>query len=169
MAKKAVRDEITIKSLATGLGVSVQLLNRLAQQGVVIKTRHGHCEQWASVRGYIEYREQIESDRAAPDETSAGERVKSERARKLKLENDEKELRLVQMPDAVSTLDAIVGPLKADLAGVPARVSDDVAARRRIEDAIDIVLTNLADRFRQAVSALRAGRDPLSADETDDR
>ncbi|HRD76830.1 MAG TPA: hypothetical protein PK264_12995 [Hyphomicrobiaceae bacterium] len=168
MAKNAVREEISVKRLAEVIGVGERWLQQLETQGVIAKTRHGRYLLAESVQAYIKFKVDSEVARVTPSETNAGERVKEERARKLKLENDEKELRLVQTPDAVAALDAIVGPLVADLAGVPAKVTSDVAERRRIEDAIDTVLRGLADRFAKAGSDLRAGRDPLAADDEDD-
>lgn len=168
MALKGVHEEISVKLLAEILGIGERWVQQLEKQGVLIKSGHGRYDLAASVQAYIAFKVASEVARAAPMESNAGERVKSERARKLKLENDEKELRLVQTPDAVAALDAIVGPLKADLSGVPARVTDDVAERRRIEDAIDVVLSGLSDRFKQAGAALRTGRDPLSSGEEDD-
>jgi len=168
MALKGVHEEISVKFLAEVLGVTERWVQQLEKQGVLKKSGRGRYDLAASVQAYIKFKVESEVARAVPEESSPGERVKAERARKLKLENDEKEHRLVQTPDAVAALDAIVGPLRSDLAGVPARATDDVALRRRIEDAIDIVLRGLADRFKQAGAALRAGRDPLSSLDADD-
>lgn len=168
MAIKAVHEEISVKFLAQVLGVTERWVQQLEKQGVLTKTGRGRYDLAASVQAYIAFKVESEVARVTPEVTSPGERVKVERARKLQLENDERERRLVQMPDAVAALDAIVGPLRADLSGVPARVTDDVAERRRIEDAIDAALRGLADRFGKAGRALRAGRDPLAADDEDD-
>ena len=168
MALKGVHDEISVKFLAEVLGVGERWVQQLEKQGVIKKSGHGRYDLAASVQAYIKFKVESEVARVTPEETSPGERVKAERARKLKLENDEREHRLVATPDAIAALDAIVGPLTAGLAGVPARLSDDVAERRRIEHEIDAVLRGLADRFKKASGDLRAGRDPLSADEEDD-
>lgn len=168
MALKGVHEEISVKLLAGILGVSERWVQQLEKQGVLKKNGRSRYDLAASVQAYTKFKVESEVARAVPEESNPGERVKAERARKLKLDNDEKERRLVQMPSAVAALDAIVGPLKADLAGVSARVTDDVALRRRIEDATDAVLRGLADRFAKAGRDLRAGRDPLSAGDEDD-
>lgn len=168
MAKAALDETVSVRDLAKVLGVTERWVQQLEKQGVLVKVRRGQYNLAAAVQSYIAFKVESEVARAVPEETSPGERVKAERARKLKLENDEKELRLVQTPDAIAALDAIVGPLMTDLAGVPARVTDDVAMRRQIEDAIESVRRRLADRFEKAGADLLAGRDPLSADEEDD-
>lgn len=168
MAKTAASETISVRALAEVLGITERWVQQLEKQGILVKVGRGRYNLAAAVQAYIAFKVESEVARAVPEETSPGERVKTERARKLKLENDEKELRLVQTPDAVAALDAIVGPLIADLAGVPARATDDVALRRDIEDAIRSVLKGLADRFEKAGADLQAGRDPLSPDGEDD-
>jgi phage terminase Nu1 subunit (DNA packaging protein) len=161
-------DEVSIAKLGDVLGVGERWVQQLEAQGVLRKSARGRYPLAASVQAYTKFKVDSEVARANPEETTPGERVKAERARKLKLENDERELHLVAMPSAVTALDVIVGPLKSGLAGVPARVTDDIALRRRIEDAIESVLWDLADRARKASVALRQGRDPYSAVEADD-
>lgn len=168
MAKAAVNETVSVKVLANVLGITERWVQQLEKQGILEKVGRGRYNLAAAVQGYIAFKIESEVARAVPAETSPGELVKVERARKLRLENDERELRLVQTPDAVAALDAIVGPLMADLAGVPARATDDVALRRNVEDAIGSVLHGLADRFEKAGADLLAGRDPLSSADEDD-
>ena len=167
MSLASVHEEISVTFLAETLGIGERWVQSLTKDGVLVKNGHGRYDLAASVQAYIKFKIESEVARATPAETSPGERVKTERARKLKLENDERELQLVAMPDAIAALDVIVGPLKADLAGGPARATDDVAMRRKIENAIEPVLSGLADRFVEAGEALRTGRDPYSSDEED--
>ncbi|WP_409560204.1 hypothetical protein [Hyphomicrobium sp. MC8b] len=163
-----VDDEVSVTDLGKVLGVGERWVQQLDAQGILTKSARGRYPLAASVQAYTQFKVESEVARAIPEETSAGERVKAERARKLKLENDERELLLVAMPEALTALDVIVGPLKAGLAGVPARVTDDIAERRRIEDAIEVVLKDLAKRLEQAGDAMRQGRDPYSAVEAAD-
>ncbi|WP_024275975.1 hypothetical protein [Hyphomicrobium sp. 802] len=163
-----VDDEVSVTDLGKVLGVGERWVQQLDAQGILTKSARGRYPLAASVQAYTLFKVESEVARAIPEETSAGERVKAERARKLKLENDERELLLVAMPEALTALDVIVGPLKAGLAGVPARVTDDIAERRRIEDAIEVVLKDLAKRLEQAGDAMRQGRDPYSAVEAAD-
>lgn len=104
-----------------------------------------------------------------PRETSLDETTfETERTRKLKLENDETERQLIRIEDAVAAIDAIVGLIPAELSAVPARVTDDIALRRKIEDAIDNALNALSKRCFRAVADLEAGRDALGEAAPDD-
>lgn len=114
-----------------------------------------------SVQGYLRF---LQDEQRKATKSAGDAEVRRERARKLKLDNDENEGFLVRTEDAIAALDAIVGPIKSELAGVAPRVTDDVAMRRRIDDAIDDALSGLADRCQKSSDDLRSGRDALAAD-----
>ena len=135
-------------------------LRELANKGYLVKSGRGEYELGSSVQGHIRYIREMElgsgvSSRAA---------YLAERARKLKLDNDEKENLLISTELAVSAVDYIVGELRTNLAAVPAKVSDDVVARRHVESVIDDVLNAVADRFQRAGELLRQGRNPFDDD-----
>lgn len=158
---------MTAAELGSVIGVSARRVQQLAQQGIFEKDGRSKYPLAASVKSYIDHK--LKSEIAKRDVvTTADEAVKIERARKLRLENEQTERSLVPMAAAVAAIDAIVGPVRSDLAGVPARVTDDVGERRAIEDAINTVLNGIADRLRKAGQALRSGRDPLQTGEEDD-
>ncbi len=156
--------QVSAKDLASVLGLTTRRLQQLAKQGVLAKTGHGKYELGRCVQAYVDWKTNSEIDRAT-DSSSADEQVKLERARKLRRENDEGEHRLIQTSDATAAVEMIVGGLRTDLSAVPARVTTDVAERRRIENEIDTVLGKLADRFEKVGEALQAGRDPDEADQ----
>ena len=157
---------ISVKSVATNLGISEKWVNDLSNRGYFEKTSRGKLDLWSVVNGWARYREELKnSELASRISGSADEEVKIERARKLKLENDEREAKLIDTDLGIAAVDLIVGMLRTDLAGVPARITEDVGLRRRAEEAIDGVLAGLAARFGKAARALRDGRDPTELDD----
>jgi len=168
MAPNMVHEEISTENLGLVLGLTPQRINQLTHSGVFVKAGHGRYNLPNAVQAYVAYKIESESRRGDGEASGAGEEVKRERARKLRLENDEKERTLVDTGNAITALDVIVGLLRSDLAGVPARVADDVTLRRRIEHAIDQSLGGLADRLAKTGAALREGRDPDEAIAEDD-
>ncbi len=139
-------------------------LRELADKGYLVRAGRARYELAASVRGYIRFIRETEVA-TVNRKSDARAEFEAERARKLKLENDERENMLIGTPLAISAVDYIVGTLRTDLAAVPARASEDVATRRRVENAIDDVLDGLAGRFEKAADALAQGLDPIEADE----
>lgn len=158
---------LTATELGSVIGVSARRVQQLAKQGIFSKDGRSKYPLAASVKAYIDWKLKSEIERR-DDATTADESVKIERARKLRLENEQTERSLVSMASAVGAVDAIVGPIRSELAGVPARVTNDVGKRRAIEDAINRVLQAIDRRLRKAGEALEAGRDPLQAGEEDD-
>jgi len=164
MAKFNPGMEVGTADLAAILGRTDRWIRDLENQGVLQKTARGRYKLAASVQAYVEWRLKAEVDRRY-DESDARQQIEIERARKLRLQNDEAENKLVPTDLGIAAVDFIVGILRTDLAGVPALITEDVALRRRAEDAIDQVLNSVADRFEKASAALEQGRDPLEADE----
>jgi hypothetical protein len=70
------------------------------------------------VQGYIRWLKARKSSKSAGDED-----IRRERARALKMANDETERLLVRTDDAMASLDAVVGVIRSDLAGVAARAT----------------------------------------------
>lgn len=153
--------EIEVGVAARLIMVTPRRIQQLAAEGWIKKP----YTIVSVVQGYIRF---LQDEQRKGSRTTEDNAVKAERARKLRLENDATEHITVLTEDAIAALDAIVGPLKSELAGVAPRVTDDIPLRRRIEDAIDAVLGELAKRFGKAGADLRSGRDALGADAPDD-
>lgn len=141
-------------------------LRELSDRGFLVKAGRAQYELAASVQGYIRFVRETEVA-AAQDTATSRELYEAERARKLKLENDQREALLVETPDALAAIDHIFGEVRTALAGIAPRLTEDVAERRRIEDGIDIVLNELSTKLDQAGTALQEGRDPLTAGDED--
>ena len=139
-------------------------LRELADKGYLVKSGRAEYELAASVQGYIRFIRETEVERQVGQQNARAE-FETERARKLKLENDERDGILIDTRTAIAAVDYITGVVRTELAGVPARASEDVATRRRVENAIDDVLNALAKRLEKAGAALSEGRDPFEADE----
>ena len=116
------------------------------------------------VQGYIKF---LKEDQRRSSQVRANSEVQREQARKLWLENEEKEAHLVRIESAMAAIDDIFGAVRGAIAGLPSRVTADPVLRRNFEDEFDAVLQGLAERLQQNASALRAGRDLTEADPED--
>ena len=156
--------DLTAAQMAELFGVSDRHVRRLEKQGVFKKTGRGKYNATASLEAYLEAKSETDIGDDL-ESVSAGEEVKIERARRLRLQNDELENNLISTVNAINAVDAVVGVLRAELAGVPARVSTDLTVRKEVEDAIDQVLASISRRCGKVGQDLAAGSDPLDADE----
>jgi hypothetical protein len=152
---------LTIKRAARLLDLSPARLHQLAKDGWIPKpfTLDG------VVQGYIKF---LKEDQRRSSQVRANSEVQRERARKLWLENEEKEAHLVRIESAMAAIDDIFGAVRGAIAGLPSRVTADPVLRRNFEDEFDAVLQGLAERLQQNASALRAGRDLTEANPEDE-
>lgn len=63
--------------------------------------------------------------------------------------------------DAVAAVEAIMAPLRAELAAMCAEIAE-ATLRRRLEERLQSVLAKASGRFGAAAEALRRGEDPLT-------
>lgn len=153
--------------LSAVLGVGDRWLRELAEKGFLIKVGRAQYALEPSVQGYVRFIRETEV-KGAQDAATSREAFESERARKLKLENDQAEAKLVDTQLAISAVDAVVGVFLSEVHSIPARVTQDIALRRKWEQDINRVIDGINERCRKAVSNLAAGRDPLDDAGDDD-
>lgn len=161
--------QLSSSQLAMVFGLTERRIQQLEAESVLANVGEGRSKRFRlgdAVRAMVR-RSEIEAAESAQSASSSREMFEAERARKLKLENDQREALLVETPDALAAIDAILGEVRTSLAGIPARYTEDLAERRRLEDAIDNTLGEITGRLEKAGAALAEGRDPLASDEAD--
>lgn len=142
-------------------------MRELADKGYLAKAGRAQYDLAASVQGYIRFVREAEV-KGAQDAATSREAFEAERARKLKLENDTVEAKLIDTQLAVGAVDAVVGVFLSEVHSIPARVTQDVGLRREWEREINRVIDGINKRCRQACGNLAAGRDPLDDAGDDD-
>lgn len=160
------RVKVSSAQLATVLGLTERRVQQLEAESVFTNVGNGRSKRFVladAVQALVK-KSEMDARNAAPAAGTSRESFEAERARKLKLQNDQADALLVDTNDALAGIDHIFGEVRTALAGIPARATDDLVLRRQIEDAIDATLGDLAGRLDQAGTALREGRDPLEAD-----
>lgn len=160
--------QVSSADLAQVLGMTERRVQQLEKEGVFKNVAEGRNKRFRlsdAVQAWKK-KSEIEAERTIQESTGSDDLFKSERARKLKLENDLTEGTLLETDSAIAAIDHIVGQIRTGLAGIPARYTDDLVERRKLEMLHDDVLRDLSARNEQAGAALREGRDPLEADAT---
>lgn len=167
MAKFNARHIVSSSELAAVFGLTERRIQQLEAESVFTNVGKGRSKRFvlSDAVQAMQRKSEMAAAEAAQSASSSREMFEAERARKLKLENDQREALLVETPDALAAIDAIFGEVRTALAGIPARYTEDLAERRRLEDAIDTTLADISGRLDKAGTALAEGRDPLAADE----
>jgi len=129
-------------------------VRQLIAEGYIEKAGRDRIVIETAVLGYLRFRN--DDDRRS-SKTASASRVQDARAREIDLKVAEREGRVVDLTEHMDLFAECFGALKAGLAGIPARLTRDMSLRRKIEQEIDDVLRQCADRFEQAA------RDPGDA------
>lgn len=158
-------DTVNAEMLGLIMGITARRVQMLEKESVFKKRGRGKYVLAGAGEAYAKYLSKSEVDRR--EGTPVRELVDIERARKLKLENDQLENTLLPTQLALSAVDLIMGVLQSELAGLPAQASDDVAVRHKVEDGCTRVLKSVSERFEKAGEAMEAGRDPFDTSEAD--
>ncbi len=148
-------------ALGRMLDVSAQFLGNLLRDGHIHRAaQHGHYQLEASVRGYVHF---LRENRKTTSKTAAAQRLQEARADEVQLRVAERQRELIPIEDAEAALDHLLGTVRAELAGLPARVTRDLPTRRLIDRGLNDALGRMADAFAASSEAARTGGDPAEA------
>lgn len=156
---------VTATALGLHLGMKRQSVSELAERGVLSALADGSFDLDASRLTYIAH---LRGEQRHNTKSASASRVQDARAREIELRTAERDRRLIDTDEAIAALDEIVGPMKADLAGVGPRVTRDIDLRRRIESEHDVIFSRTAARLAERASALRKGGSASATDAEDD-
>ncbi|WP_156438756.1 hypothetical protein [Bradyrhizobium valentinum] len=138
------------------LMISAERVRQLAKEGWIEKAGKDQFYLVDVVQGYIRFRN--DSERRATKSASAS-RVSDARAREVELRIAERERRLVELSEMIALSDQLVGMFRAELSGLPARVTRDLQIRRTIETAINDILDRIADAAVSRAGMVAEGSD----------
>lgn len=151
------------KEFASLCGITIRRVNMLVKEGVLRKTGGSRIPADQMLR-FIDYQVSLAVSKVAREDDP----LELERLRKIRLQNDETEGKLIPVEEAVEAVSVIFGPVQSEIMSIPSRVTDDVEIRKSFEIEADQAFNSLADRFKEVGSALRSGRDFISETEEDD-
>ena len=138
---------------------------QLTTDNVIKSTGRGKYPFAASVQAYVAWVKAAQPRAPASD---AKEAVLHERARSLRLQNDEREHRLVDTEEVIAVLDEIVGTYRTELDGLPARLTRDLVDRKHLAEVVDAISNRVCDKFEQRAAELRTNGSiavPVEADD----
>jgi hypothetical protein len=142
---------LTTEQAAGLLQVSEAWIRRLTNEGVLTRV-NGRYRLIDAVQAYLRYQKDAQRQTGKAQATN---RVLAARAAEIELRVAVREKRLIELDDAVGTLDEIIGMMLTELSEMPARTRD-LTARRIIEQAVREMRGRIADKARAKVKELSA-------------
>lgn len=138
--------ELNTNDLAGLFKITARQVQSLEAQGVLTKTDRGVWDLSVNLLAWVAHR--VECEVAKVARTPAEIRLATAKAESAELKVErERDAHLAEANEAaIRVCDEVVGPLKADLYAIPARVTKDLGLRRRLEDQFDVAFTAAADR-----------------------
>ena len=164
MSGSIAEKSVSGQALGDIVGVSARRVNQLVKEKWIPKSARNTVSLKEGVQGYIAFLEdRHEKDRP----TATDEELRAERARKLRLENDRTEGKIMETDAAFDAIDKICATIRIGLAALPARVTRELALRRKIEDEVDRILTAVSAKLEDRGTLLAGGEDAETAEEDD--
>ncbi len=143
--------KVTATQLAAMLGVTNRRVRQLASEGTLERTPQGHFDLATNIQKYVSFRE----SRREPNEVAqARARHINARATEIELRNAKRIGEIIEMDEAISVVDEVVGSIITALQALPARVTRDLALRRRIEQEIDQIRSAVCDKLKMQQAQL---------------
>lgn len=147
---------VSAEALAHILELTPIYIVELARKGVIVRDGRGDYPLAQAVRSYVNF---LRSENRRPSNRASAQRLQEARAREIELRMARDERQLILTEEAIGFVDEVLGYFKAEMDGLPARVSRDLAIRRKIEQELDEQFMRSAARFEREAAALRTGSD----------
>ena len=135
---------------------TVERVRQLSKDGWIPREGSGQMQRFRLldvVQGYIRFRD--DADRRS-SKSAAQSRITDARSREVELRNAIREGKLIELDEALATVEMVLGVFRQQLTGLPARVTRDLVLRRTMETAIHDILDRIADIAEQRAKALGA-------------
>jgi hypothetical protein len=157
--------EVTGGILAKFLGFTSGRVSQMDREGIVHRTASGKFLLAESVRNYVAWARD-ETRRSSSSATLS--RVQEARAKEIEQRTAERSRQLIPMEEARAMVIDVVGGLRAELDGLPAGITRDLALRKKIEKTLNGIFTRAADRLEKQADAAETDGEPVAAVTKDD-
>lgn len=154
-------DLVPASEIARVLGLTGRRIGQLAADGTIPKASRGRFSLGRVVQAYVA------SVKASRNASVEARRLTAAKARAAELHAAKLENALIEMDTVASVVSEVCGIFRAELAGLAAASTRDLAIRQQIEANLDGALDRCRKRFEAACEDMRAGRDPLAEGDED--
>lgn len=156
---------LTVKQAAALLKMTGERVRQLSRDGWIPKAARGIYPLVGSVHGYIDF---LRDEARRSTQNQSANRARDARAKEIELRIAEREGRLMPTDEALAVLDEIVALCRTEMQTLPARSTQDVGARRKIEVQVNESLKRISDKLAARGDAIRSGVPAIDPDTEDD-
>lgn len=155
---------VNTEQAARLLMIGGERVRQLAKEGWIARIERDRYHLVDVVQGYLRYRNS--EDRRA-SKTGADARVREARAEEINLRVGQRSGNLMEHAEHVAMIHELCGMVRAELGGLPARITRELVERRKIEQAIYELLERLAARAEEMARVGGPASGPVEAVTTD--
>lgn len=157
MAEQVTEEAGTISAdqAARLIKCTTQWLRQLVKNGYITPVGKARYNLVNVVHGYIDH---LKDDERRTSKSAAENEVRAERAREIKMRNDERQRLVIPVEEATEAMDYLVGKVRTVLSGIPATASRDLDLRRKIEAACNAGQKEIGDAALAASDLARTGK-----------
>ncbi|MFN3891990.1 MAG: hypothetical protein ACK4MV_16465 [Beijerinckiaceae bacterium] len=152
---KAIHVEVSADEAAELIGRTPRRIQQMAKEGLLTPAGRGRyvIADVVKAHGIV-----LQREKEAAIGAGANGRARELRADEIALRLEERSGRLMAAAraEALAVVEEMAGALKAGLMALPARLTSDLALRRRMEDGIDGAFAEVAGLARGEASRLGA-------------
>jgi phage terminase Nu1 subunit (DNA packaging protein) len=152
-------------ALAKHLDLSARRIQQLVSEGLLPRRPDGTFDENKCRPLYIRY---LRDEGRRSKDSDAKTRAQEARTRSLELRARREEGEVVEMTEVEVVFSDIISTLSAELGGVPAACSRDLALRETIEENQNAAIERAKKSFGEKSSALQGGVDLYADDDEAD-
>lgn len=156
---------VPIEQAARLLEISTERIRQLQRSGHIDKASRGMVSLVSAVRGYVKF---LKEAAAAQSKSAADSRVRDARAKEIEHRLAVANRELVSRDDATAAMDILVGIVRDELRGLPARTTREMALRRKLENQANGSLTRIAEALAKLSGFVVTGGELPYAGSDDD-
>jgi restriction endonuclease Mrr len=150
-AEKPRGQTITVTQAAALLNRTPRWVQNLVAAGFIQKSKRGSYSVVEVVRGAVAY---YEDQLERTNKSAAASRATDARTREIELRIAERRRELIPVEEAKAVVMEYAQIVRAELSGLPARFTRDVAERRKLEQELDGSFGRIAAACERAAAAV---------------
>lgn len=158
-------DMVPAAQAAKMIMVTPQWLRQLAAQCYIPVAEKGRYPLGAVIQGYIKF---LKDDDRRSSKSATASRMQDAKTAEIEMRLAEKRRELIPVDDAQAAIDVIVGKVRAEFSGLPARATRDMTLRRVLEAETNASLNRVADAVAASAEYFEKGGELPSGGGTDD-